>query len=145
MFQTSKGKSRRVLAAPLVVVLALALAACGSAGVQSDHPTGGSGGFTNDVVAQQVAINADPTGGLKWEKAVYEAQAGDVSFLVKNASGVMHQFAVEGNGVNVQSPHFAGGTTNTFTLKGLRPGEYQLVCNETGHKEAGMVAKLVVK
>jgi plastocyanin len=108
--------------------------------------TGGAiNAFTPGTVAQQVQVAADPTGALKWDKASYEAQAGDVTFVVANASPVTHNFAVEGPGVLAQSQNFASKTINSFTLKGLKPGEYLIVCNFAGHREAGMVAKLTVK
>lgn len=108
--------------------------------------TGGTiNAFTAGTAAQQVQVAADPTGALKWDKASYEVQAGDVTFVVTNASPVTHNFAVEGPGVMAQSQNFAGKTTNSFTLKGLKPGEYLIVCNFAGHREAGMVAKLTVK
>jgi uncharacterized cupredoxin-like copper-binding protein len=105
----------------------------------------GSLAFTGDTVAQQVQVAADPNGSLKWDKAAYDVKAGDVSFVVTNHSPMAHNFAVEGNGVKAQSKDFGTHTTNTFTLKGLPAGDYQIVCNIPGHKEAGMVAKLVVK
>ena len=61
--------------------------------------------------------------------------------MVSNHSPMPHNFAIEGNGIKVQSKDFGAHTTNTFTVKGLQAGEYQLVCNVPGHKEAGMVAK----
>lgn len=113
-------------------------------------PGAGNGGgvaktFSSEVAAQQLAIAADPGGALKWDKSSYEARAGDITFLVDNPSPLPHNFAVEGSGVKVQSKDFGPRTTNTFTLKGLPPGEYLLICNYPGHREAGMVSTLIVK
>lgn len=108
-------------------------------------PGGAITAFVAETAAQQVPVAADPTGVPKWDKATYEAQAGDVTFVVTNGSPVTHNFAVEGPGVLAQSPNFAGKTTNSFTLKGLKPGEYLIVCTFAGHREGGMVAKLIVK
>jgi len=119
--------------------LSLVLAACGSdAGTDRTE-------FSSEVVAQQVEVSADPTGALKWTKPAYEAMAGDVTFVVRNPGAVQHNFVVEGNGVNAKSPVFKGNSTNNYTLKGLEPGEYQIVCTVAGHREAGMVAKLTVR
>lgn len=109
----------------------------------ANAPYGGSK-FYSQAAAQQVPVAADPTGGLKWDKAEYTATAGDVTFTVANPSPVQHQFGVEGAGINYQSGNLGGGTTVTLTIKGLPPGEYQLVCNFPGHKAGGMVAKLTV-
>lgn len=101
--------------------------------------------FSSETVAQQVKVAADPGNGLKWDRATYEAQAGDVSFVVSNPSVLPHNFAVEGNGVLVQSKDFGAQATNTYTIKGLPAGEYLLVCNYPGHREGGMISKLIVK
>ena len=100
--------------------------------------------FTSEPAAQQIQVAADPSGALKWDKATYEAQAGDVTFVVTNKSSTFHNFAVEGTNVNAQSKNFGSGSTNTFTIKGLPAGEYVIACNFPGHRSAGMVAKRIV-
>ena len=55
-----------------------------------------------------------------------------------------HNFAIEGNGLKVQSKDVGANARNTFTLKGLPAGEYIIACNVPGHRQAGMVARLVV-
>jgi plastocyanin len=101
--------------------------------------------FSSGMAAQQIQVAADPTGALKWDKATYEAQAGDVTFVVMNKGVSTHNFAVEGGNIKVQSPNFGSNTTNSYTLNGLKAGEYLIVCNFPGHREAGMVAKLIVR
>ena len=105
----------------------------------------GTGDFNAEVVAQQVAVAADPGGALRWDRAGYEATAGDITFVVKNTSPVGHQFSIEGHGVTYKSPNLGTNTTNMYTVKGLPADEYQIVCNYPGHKAAGMVAKLIVR
>lgn len=136
-----------VLCCLLLGGLAL-LGACGTANGSSGsgNSSANKGNvFSTETVAQQVAVAADPSGALKWDRSSYEAKAGDISFVVKNASPQPHQFAIEGNGVNYQSANFQANTTHVFTVKNLPAGEYQIVCNYPGHKAAGMVAKLVVR
>lgn len=110
-------------------------------GATSDAPITA---FTSDSVAQQIQVAADASGALKWDRATYTAKAGDVTFVVTNKSSSFHNFAVEGTNVNAQSKNFGPNTTTTYTLKGLKPGEYLIVCNFPGHRAAGMVAKLIV-
>ena len=124
-----------------IVALSLALAACGSTTAGAN---GSKGGFTSEPVAQRVEVAAARDGTLKWDRTVYEGQAGDVTFVVRNPSPIQHRFGVEGNGLNAHSGDLAAGKTGNYTLRGLQPGEYQIVCDYPGHREAGMVAKLVV-
>lgn len=121
----------------LAVVFGVMLAGCGSTSSPSvtSAPT-----FSSDVVAQQVAISADAGGAPKWDKETYEAQAGDVTFVVSNPSPMGHQFTLKGTGVSYSSGIFGSGTTSNFTVKGLPAGEYQLTCN----LHTGQVSRLVV-
>ena len=125
----------------LVLVLGLLVAGCGQVAGARDH----DGGFSDKPAAQTVEVRVDPTGRLAWEKAEYTTSAGDVTFVVSSPAGLVHNFGVEGSGVSAHSQPFAGGTTHRFTLTGLQPGTYHIVCTVPGHREAGMVATLRVR
>ena len=124
----------------LFLVVGVAVVACG----QPAGAGGAAGGFSDAPAAQTVAIRVDPSGRLAWEKTEYTATAGDITFLVSSPAGLAHNFTIDGPGVKAQSPQFAGGTTNRYTLTGVRPGTYRIVCTVPGHHEAGMVATLRV-
>ena len=130
---------RRGLVCSVLVALGVALVACGGTGAAE------GGQFSGEVVAQRIAVTADPTGAPRWDRATYEATAGDITFVVGNPSSATHQFTLEGNGVTYRSKTFSGNTTNNFTVKALPAGEYQLICDYAGHKQAGMVARLIVR
>ena len=145
-------KSLRYLPAlALSLILALGLFACGSSSSSSSgSSSSGSGStaarFTTDAVSQKIEVKADPTGAFKWDKAEYTATAGDVTFVVSNPSVVTHNFGIEGNGISVHGSDIGANKTGVnHTLKGLKAGEYQIVCTVAGHREGGMVAKLIVK
>lgn len=127
---------RRGVVCSMAIALGVALVACG---------VGGGTGFSTEVVPRQVQVAADPSGALRWDQAAYEATAGDITFVVRNASPLPHQFTLAGNGVNYRSKSFQPNTTNTFTVKALPAGEYQIICDYPGHKAAGMVATLIVR
>jgi plastocyanin len=118
----------------LAVVFGVILAGCGNA----KDPNAQA--FSSEVVAQKVMISADAGGAPKWDEAIYEAQAGDITFVVSNPAPHEHQFTLKGNGVDYESDIFSSNTTNNFTVKNLPAGEYQLICNLHG----GMLSKLVV-
>jgi plastocyanin len=127
-------------------LLSVAIVACGSPqGANGGTGGGTKAGFSSDVVAQKVEVSADPRGNLKWDQAEYAATAGDVTFVVANPSVIEHNFGVKGgpDRLNVVSKNFKGRSENTFTLKDLKAGEYQIVCTVPGHNT--MVAKLLVR
>ena len=130
---------QRGLVYSVLIALGVALVACGGASATDGDQ------FSDEVVAQRVAVAADRTGALRWDRATYEATAGDITFVVSNPSPMPHQFTLEGNGVSYRSKTFSANTTNNFTVKALPVGEYQIICDYAGHKQAGMVARLIVR
>jgi hypothetical protein len=64
----------------LLLVCSLLLGGCGGAAT----PTSAAAGFSTTKYAQQIAVTADPQGGLRWDRQEYEAQAGAVTFVVGN-------------------------------------------------------------
>jgi len=118
----------------LALMVSVVLAGCGEA----RDPNASA--FSSEVVAQKVMISADAGGASKWDKATYDEQAGDITFVVRNPAPHPHQFTLKGNGVDYESDVFDSNTTNNFTVKNLPAGEYQVICNLHG----GMVSKLIV-
>jgi len=119
----------------------LLLGGCGGTAT----PTSGAAGFSAATYDRQIAVAADPKGGLRWDKQEYEATAGAVTFVVRHDSTVRHNFVIEGNGLNVASPTFGARTIQSYSLPELAAGEYQIVCTLPGHREGGMVARLIVR
>lgn len=105
----------------------------------------GAGGFSSEVFPNQVQIAADSKGALKWDKTTYEAQAGVVTFVVTNTSALTHNFVLEGNGLRLTSKNFRGQNPEFLSVANLAAGEYQIICTIPGHREGGMVAKLIVR
>lgn len=121
-----------VLASALAIVVMIA-----GCGVAKDP---NASAFSSEEVAQKVMIAADAGGDSKWDKAIYDANAGDMTFVVINPAPHAHQFTLKGNGVNYASDVFDSNTTNNFTVRNLPAGEYQVICN----LHPGMVSRLVV-
>ncbi len=125
----------------LLTLLLGLLAACGA----TDTGMAAAGGFSSEVFTNQVQVAAEPKGALKWDKTTYEAKAGAVTFVVANASPITHNFVLEGNGLRLTSKNFRGQKPEFLSVANLAAGEYQIICTIPGHREGGMVAKLIVK
>jgi plastocyanin len=65
----------------------------------------------------------------------------DVPFTLPNDGAAPHNFSIDELGISID---MAPGTTEE-TVINAPPGEYEYYCNVPGHKEAGMVGKLIVE
>jgi nitrite reductase (NO-forming) len=65
-----------------------------------------------------------------------------ITVNLKNSGAAMHNFHIDELGV--KSPDVPGGESATFTFNSGAPGEYEFFCAVPGHREAGMVGKLIV-
>jgi plastocyanin len=126
-----------------VLALALGVAACGgddddeggAAQPPAETDTGGGGG-------QTLQLAADPSGALKFDTTELTGSAGEVTIELTNDSGLEHDVAIEGNGVEEQSETITEGTTSVTA--NLEPGEYEFFCTVDGHRAAGMEGTLTV-
>jgi nitrite reductase (NO-forming) len=67
----------------------------------------------------------------------------DITIDLTNNGVAMHNFHIEELGV--ASPDLMGGESGTVTFNTGAPGEYEYFCAVPGHREAGMVGKLIVQ
>lgn len=119
----------------VVVVLAVALTACGGGGGGAPQPAAGK---TINVEATEFAFNPNTFSGTVGQKLTFKINnkgTVDHNFVILNADGSQELAKTE---VKV-------GTSGTLDFTPTAAGEYQVDCNLPGHKEAGMVGKLVVK
>ena len=98
--------------------------------------------FFASVTACQPAPSQMTVTLKEWgiEPKAMTVKAGKVTFTVKNAGTLEHNFIIQG-GDKVDSIFAA--QTKTFEVT-LAPGTYVVDCNLSGHKEAGMTATLNV-
>ncbi|MEA2531165.1 MAG: cytochrome c oxidase subunit, partial [Thermomicrobiales bacterium] len=66
----------------------------------------------------------------------------DVTVNLVNKGAAVHTFDIDE--LNVHSGEYTSGQTGSVTIN-APPGEYEYHCAVPGHKEAGMVGKLIVK
>jgi plastocyanin len=140
----------------LAAVGILALAGCGGGNDSSSGGSGASSGSTSTPSGTSsssssssssgsgstIALAADPSGALKFDKKILKAKAGKVTIDFTNQASIPHAVAVEGNGVNNAGQTVTGGK-NTLTVT-LKKGTYTFFCPVPGHRQAGMVGKLIV-
>ena len=147
------------LACVALVALALGLAACGGDADDSgaapattaatapatpiptteSTPSDTGGGAAAGATA--LALQADPTGQLKFVESKLTAKAGEITITLTNASAVPHDVAIDGApGVSDQ---VQDGGTAELTVN-LPAGTYEYYCTVPGHRQAGMVGTLTV-
>ena len=127
-----RGMAKAFALMAAVVVLTMALAACGG----SSTPSGGSSGSSINVTETEFKITPN----------TFSAKAGKVTFVIKNSGTVQHDVTVVVNGKEDKSPMVDPGKTVTWTTaESLSAGTYQVYCTVPGHKESGMTATLTVQ
>ena len=144
--------------------LALGVAACGggssssssaagastSSATSSAAGTGTSSATSSSAAAaggasSNLAIAANPSGSLSYDKKSLSAKAGKVTITMTNMSPVGHNITIQQgtNGAVLGStPTFQGGTKSVSL--NLKAGKYPFYCSVPGHRAAGMVGTLTV-
>jgi plastocyanin len=139
---------RRSLVTGLLVAAAIGLVACGD-----DNNDNGSASSTPAAPAettpaasggQTLALAADPSGQLAYDKKSLTAKAGDVTIDFTNDSQVPHNVTIEqGEDEQGATDTIQGSkTTKAFTLKA---GTYSFYCSVGNHEAAGMKGTLTVQ
>lgn len=99
--------------------------------------TGGAPAATTTL-----ALQADPTGQLKYVETKLTAKPGKITIKLTNASPVPHDVAVDGAPGSSEVVQDGGSSELTVNLPA---GTYQYYCTVPGHRQAGMVGTLTVK
>jgi uncharacterized cupredoxin-like copper-binding protein len=66
---------------------------------------------------------------------------GTVTFKIKNAGHLKHDFKINGKKSKLVNP----GASTTLTVSFSKAGKYPYLCTVPGHAQAGMKGKLTVK
>jgi len=159
-FQTQpRAKTRSVLSISLAALAAAALvvAGCGSSKSKTSESTAAPAApattsTTSSSAAApagggntKLALAANPSGELKFDKTSLTAKAGTVAIGFTNSSPLPHNVTVASSSGSVvnETPTFQGGSkTVTMTLKA---GTYKFYCSVPGHRQAGMEGTLTVQ
>jgi plastocyanin len=135
----------------ICAITAFAAAGCGG----DDNKSGDTASATTESTATETTPAATGGGGtelklaadqsqLKFDKSALSAPAGKVTVTMTNPSGLSHNVAVEGNGVDQDGEVVGQGGTSTVTAD-LKAGTYTFYCSVDGHEAAGMKGTLTVK
>ncbi len=141
-------------------VLALGVAACGGSSGSSSSSGGATSasGATSSAAAgtgtsaaagggasSSLAIAANPSGQLAYDKKTLSAKAGKVTITMTNMSSLGHNITIQ-QGTNGSvlgaTPTFMGGTKSVTV--NLKAGTYTFFCSVPGHRASGMVGTLTV-
>jgi plastocyanin len=146
-------------------VLALGVAACGGSSGSSSSSGGaatsasgatssaggtGTSAATSSAAAaggasSDLAIAANPSGQLVYDKKTLSAKAGKVTVTMTNMSSLGHNITIQqgtSGSVLGATPTFQGGTKSVTV--DLKPGTYTFFCSVPGHRAGGMVGTLKV-
>jgi plastocyanin len=130
---TEKPENKKVVEAGAVKPAAVAPKAAATGGAAAPPA----------AASAPLALAADPSGALKYDKKSLSAKAGKVTIAFTNASPIGHDVTI------AKGPTKIGGTKVITNAKAsvtvaLKPGPYVFYCSVPGHRQAGMQGTLTV-
>jgi uncharacterized cupredoxin-like copper-binding protein len=85
------------------------------------------------------------TDTMRFEPETITIKAGQaVTIVFRNRGFIVHDYISTGAEQNAKLANVQGGREARGVFKAAKPGTYQVLCLQPGHKEAGMVGKIVV-
>ena len=92
------------------------------------------------------AIEVGGTDTMRFEPETITVKAGQPALIAfKNKGVIVHDYISSGAEKNVRLANVLGGRTAQGVFQASKPGTYQVLCVQPGHREAGMVGKIVVE
>jgi plastocyanin len=115
-------------------------AAPAPASTQAAAPASSSG------ASSALALKAQESNGLSFDKKTLTAKAGKVTITMDNPSGDSqpHAISIDGNGVDASGQIAQPGGSSKVTAT-LKPGTYTFYCPVGSHRQAGMEGTLTVQ
>jgi plastocyanin len=148
-FPRAAGQGRLVVLTTLVLVAATMTAAVLTAGGEGGKaraaPAAAPGTAPAGApAASTLALAADPSGGLSYDKRVATLKAGPATISLVNRSPLPHNVTIGQGAKVVAATKTVTGATTTTTAT-LAPGRYVFYCSVDGHRQAGMQGTLTVQ
>lgn len=91
---------------------------------------------------QRVVVQAR---SYEYQPSEITVAPGEVTFVVDNATDIVHGFEVEGHGMEVVIDEIAPGATDSLTTTFEESGEYEIYCPVADHEQRGMTGTLTVE
>jgi plastocyanin len=127
----------------IATIAVLALAGCGGDDEKAASDSGSSSSSSSSSGGENLALAADPSGALKFDKKTLSAKAGKVTITMDNPSDVPHAIEIEGNGVEAEGKTVGKGA-KSIASSDLKAGTYDFYCPVGNHRAEGMEGKLTV-
>jgi plastocyanin len=146
--------ARRLAPVAACALAAATLAACGSGDDDDDGGATTAGGAATGAettpqgsASSRLALVAEESGGLRFDRSRLDAQAGDVTIALDNPgrNQLPHAVEIEGEGVEEESGTIEPGAAPTEVTANLRPGTYTFYCPVGDHRQQGMEGTLTVR
>jgi uncharacterized cupredoxin-like copper-binding protein len=148
-FPRAPGQGRLVVLTTLVLVAATMTAAVLTAGgeggkAQAEPATTPGAAPAAPAGSSTLALAADPSGGLSYDKRAATLKAGPATIRLVNRSPLPHNVTIGQGAKVVAATKTVTGATTTTTAT-LSPGRYVFYCSVDGHRQAGMQGTLTVQ
>ena len=100
-------------------------------------------GAVKPAAAAPLALAADPTGNLRFDRKTLSAKAGKVTIDFTNKSQVGHDVVVAKGATKIGGTPIITNSQASLNVN-LKPGQYVFYCSVPGHRQAGMQGTLTV-
>ena len=132
---TEKPEKKKVVEAGAVKPAAVAPKAAATGGTAAPA--------TRPAAAGPLALAADPSGALKYDKKALNAKAGKVTIAFTHASQIGHDVTIAKGPTKLAGTNVITNSKASVSVT-LKPGAYVFYCSVPGHRQAGMQGSLTV-
>src|SRR5919198_4239171 len=113
-------------------------------GSEASGEHAGQGAAAARATSRTLALAADPSGAVRFDKTRAPVLAGRVTVKLTNDSPVAHNVTIAQGSNTLGATKTISKSTDTLELQ-LKPGNYVFFCSVPGHRQAGMQGTLTVQ
>ncbi|CAA9291858.1 MAG: hypothetical protein AVDCRST_MAG77-5222 [uncultured Chloroflexi bacterium] len=120
--------------------------AAGAAALLSLALVAGCGQGSEAAPADALVFVVDGTDTMRFLPDPITVKAGQaVTIVFRNKGVIVHDYISSGSEKNARLANVLGGREARGVFQASKPGTYQVLCQQPGHREAGMVGTIVVE